>query len=69
LASINLIFIIELIVDQTILLMPKILILLLIILLIKLLAVEIEIIEDVNGEPISNLDVAKRVRYVVLSEL
>ncbi|MCA4774328.1 SurA N-terminal domain-containing protein [Wolbachia endosymbiont of Mansonella perstans] len=44
--------------------MRKILILLLIILPIKLLAVEIEIIADVNGEPISNLDVEKRVNLI-----
>ena len=44
--------------------MRKILILLLIILPIKLLAVEIEIIADVNGEPISNLDIEKRVNLI-----
>ncbi|MDR2609770.1 MAG: SurA N-terminal domain-containing protein [Rickettsiales bacterium] len=44
--------------------MRKILILLLIILPIRLLAVEIEIIADVNGEPISNLDIEKRVNLI-----
>jgi hypothetical protein len=44
--------------------MRKILILLLIILPIKLLAVEIEIIADVNGEPISNLDIEKRINLI-----
>ncbi|MDR0288921.1 MAG: SurA N-terminal domain-containing protein [Rickettsiales bacterium] len=44
--------------------MRKILILLLIILPIKLPAVEIEIIADVNGEPISNLDIEKRVNLI-----
>ncbi|QIT36035.1 SurA N-terminal domain-containing protein [Wolbachia endosymbiont of Brugia pahangi] len=44
--------------------MHKILILLLIILPIKLLAVEIEIIADVNGEPISNLDIEKRINLI-----
>ncbi|MGL9732554.1 MAG: SurA N-terminal domain-containing protein [Wolbachia sp.] len=44
--------------------MCKILILLLIILPIKLLAIEIEIIADVNGEPISNLDIEKHVNLI-----
>ncbi|MDR2978752.1 MAG: SurA N-terminal domain-containing protein [Rickettsiales bacterium] len=44
--------------------MRKILILLLIMLPIKLLAVEIEIIADVNGEPISNLDIERRVNLI-----
>ncbi|MFP3036377.1 MAG: SurA N-terminal domain-containing protein [Wolbachia sp.] len=44
--------------------MRKILILLLIILPIRLFAVEIEIIADVNGEPISNLDIEKRVNLI-----
>ncbi|NUY39296.1 peptidylprolyl isomerase [Wolbachia endosymbiont of Litomosoides brasiliensis] len=44
--------------------MHKILILLLIILPIKLLAVKIEIIADVNGEPISNLDIEKRINLI-----
>ncbi|MGL9717261.1 MAG: SurA N-terminal domain-containing protein [Wolbachia sp.] len=44
--------------------MRQILILLLIILPIKLLAVEIEIIADVNGEPISNLDIEKRINLI-----
>lgn len=44
--------------------MRKILILLLIILPIKLLAAEIKVIADVNGEPISNLDIEKRVNLI-----
>ncbi|MDR2831701.1 MAG: SurA N-terminal domain-containing protein [Rickettsiales bacterium] len=44
--------------------MYKILVLLLIILSLKLLAVEIEIIADVNGEPISNLDIEKRINLI-----
>ncbi|MGL9731672.1 MAG: SurA N-terminal domain-containing protein [Wolbachia sp.] len=44
--------------------MRKILILLLIILPIKLLAVEIKIIADVNDKPISNLDIEKRVNLI-----
>ncbi|QKX03106.1 peptidylprolyl isomerase [Wolbachia endosymbiont of Litomosoides sigmodontis] len=44
--------------------MHKMLILLLIILPIKLLAVKIEIIADVNGEPISNLDIEKRINLI-----
>ncbi|MDM8335385.1 SurA N-terminal domain-containing protein [Wolbachia pipientis] len=44
--------------------MRKILILLLIILPIKLLAVKIEIVADVNGEPISNLDIEKRINLI-----
>ncbi|QKX01523.1 peptidylprolyl isomerase [Wolbachia endosymbiont of Cruorifilaria tuberocauda] len=44
--------------------MHKILILLLIILPISLPAVEIEIIADVNGEPISSLDIEKRVNLI-----
>ncbi|WCR57935.1 SurA N-terminal domain-containing protein [Wolbachia endosymbiont of Ctenocephalides felis wCfeJ] len=44
--------------------MHKILILLLIILPIKLFAVGVEIIADVNGEPISNLDIEKRINLI-----
>ncbi|NSM56366.1 peptidylprolyl isomerase [Wolbachia endosymbiont of Atemnus politus] len=44
--------------------MRQILILLLVILPIRLLAVEIEIIADVNGEPISNLDIEKRINLI-----
>ncbi len=44
--------------------MCKPLILLLVILPIKLLAVEIEIVADVNGEPVSNLDVEKRINLI-----
>ncbi|QOD38607.1 SurA N-terminal domain-containing protein [Candidatus Wolbachia massiliensis] len=44
--------------------MRRVLILLLIILPIKLFAVEIEIIADVNGEPISNLDIEKRINLI-----
>ncbi len=44
--------------------MCKTLILLLVILPIKLLAVEIEIVADVNGEPVSNLDVEKRINLI-----
>ncbi|MGL9682115.1 MAG: SurA N-terminal domain-containing protein [Wolbachia sp.] len=44
--------------------MRKILILLLIILPIKLFAVEIKIIADVNDKPISNLDIEKRVNLI-----
>ncbi|WP_419247518.1 SurA N-terminal domain-containing protein [Wolbachia endosymbiont of Rhagoletis indifferens] len=44
--------------------MHKILILLLIVLPLRLLATEIEIIADVNGEPISNLDIEKRINFI-----
>ncbi|MDF0607920.1 SurA N-terminal domain-containing protein [Wolbachia endosymbiont of Onchocerca gibsoni] len=44
--------------------MCKTLILLLVMLPIKLLAVEIEIVADVNGEPVSNLDVEKRINLI-----
>ncbi|WP_265031200.1 SurA N-terminal domain-containing protein [Wolbachia endosymbiont (group A) of Tiphia femorata] len=44
--------------------MYKILILLLIVLPLRLLATEIEIIADVNGEPISNLDIEKRINFI-----
>lgn len=44
--------------------MYKILILLLIVLPLRLLATEIEIIADVNGEPISNLDIKKRINFI-----
>ncbi len=44
--------------------MCRTLILLLVILPIKLLAVEIEIVADVNGEPVSNLDVEKRINLI-----
>ncbi len=44
--------------------MYKILILLLIMLPLRLLATKIEIIADVNGEPISNLDIEKRINFI-----
>ncbi|MDG7056072.1 MAG: SurA N-terminal domain-containing protein [Wolbachia endosymbiont of Meromenopon meropis] len=44
--------------------MQKILILILVILPIKLLSIEIEIIADVNNEPISNLDIEKRINLI-----
>lgn len=44
--------------------MHKMLILLLIILPLRLLATEIEIIADVNGEPVSNLDIERRVNFI-----
>lgn len=44
--------------------MHKILILLLIMLPLKLLATEIEIVADVNGEPISNLDIERRINFI-----
>lgn len=44
--------------------MHRILILLLVILPLKLFATDIEIIADVNGEPISNLDVEKRIKLI-----
>ncbi|WCR54032.1 MAG: Chaperone SurA [Wolbachia endosymbiont of Ctenocephalides orientis wCori] len=44
--------------------MRKILVLLLIILPLKLYAVEIEVIADVNGVPISNLDIEKRISSI-----
>lgn len=44
--------------------MYKILILLLIVLPLRLLATEIEIVADVNGEPISNLDIKKRINFI-----
>ncbi|KLT23451.1 SurA N-terminal domain containing protein [Wolbachia endosymbiont of Armadillidium vulgare str. wVulC] len=44
--------------------MHKILILLLIMLPLRLLATEIEIVADVNGEPISNLDIEKRINLI-----
>ncbi|WP_264376558.1 MULTISPECIES: SurA N-terminal domain-containing protein [unclassified Wolbachia] len=44
--------------------MHKILILILIMLPLRLLATEIEIVADVNGEPISNLDIEKRVNFI-----
>ncbi|WP_253302933.1 SurA N-terminal domain-containing protein [Wolbachia endosymbiont of Psylliodes chrysocephala] len=44
--------------------MHKILILLLIVLPLRLLAAEIEIVADVNGEPISNLDIEKRINFI-----
>lgn len=44
--------------------MHKILILLLIMLPLRLLATEIEIVADVNGEPISNLDIERRINFV-----
>ncbi|AZU37421.1 peptidylprolyl isomerase [Wolbachia endosymbiont of Bemisia tabaci] len=44
--------------------MHKILILILIILPIRLLATEIEIVADVNGEPISNLDIERRINFI-----
>ncbi len=55
LASVDSVFIIEL---------YKILILLLIMLPLRLLATKIEIIADVNGEPISNLDIEKRINFI-----
>lgn len=62
LASIDSVFIIELVVNFTC--MYKILILLLIVLPLRLLATEIEIVADVNGEPISNLDIEKRINFI-----
>ncbi len=62
LASIDSVFIIELVINLTY--MHKILILLLIVLPLRLLATEIEIIADVNGEPISNLDIEKRINFI-----
>lgn len=44
--------------------MHRILILLLVILPLKLFATDIEIIADVNGEPISNLDIEKRIKLI-----
>lgn len=44
--------------------MHKILILLLIMLPLRLLATEIEIVADVNGEPISNLDIERRINFI-----
>ncbi|MGL9759646.1 MAG: SurA N-terminal domain-containing protein, partial [Wolbachia sp.] len=44
--------------------MHKILILILIILPLRLLAAEIKIVADVNGEPISNLDIEKRINLI-----
>ncbi|MGL9726196.1 MAG: SurA N-terminal domain-containing protein [Wolbachia sp.] len=44
--------------------MHKILILLLIILPLRLLATEIEIVADVNDEPISNLDIERRINFI-----
>ncbi|RDD34348.1 Chaperone SurA [Wolbachia endosymbiont of Cylisticus convexus] len=44
--------------------MHKILILLLIMLSLRLLATEIEIVADVNGEAISNLDIEKRINFI-----
>lgn len=44
--------------------MHKILILLLIVLPLRLLATKIEIVADVNGEPISNLDIEKRINFI-----
>lgn len=62
LASVDSVFIIELVVNLTY--MHKILILLLIVLPLRLLATEIEIVADVNGEPISNLDIEKRINFI-----
>lgn len=62
LASIDSVFIIELVINFTC--MYKILILLLIVLPLRLLATEIEIVADVNGEPISNLDIEKRINFI-----
>ncbi|VVC31028.1 Trigger factor/SurA domain [Cinara cedri] len=44
--------------------MHRIVILLLVILPLKLFAINIEIIADVNGEPISNLDIEKRIKLI-----
>lgn len=44
--------------------MHKTLILILIMLPLRLLATEIEIIADVNGEPISNLDIERRINFI-----
>ncbi|BET35628.1 MULTISPECIES: SurA N-terminal domain-containing protein [Wolbachia] len=44
--------------------MHKILILILIMLPLRLLATEIEIVADVNGEPISNLDIERRINLI-----
>ncbi|WP_264703570.1 SurA N-terminal domain-containing protein [Wolbachia endosymbiont (group A) of Volucella inflata] len=44
--------------------MYRILILLLMVLPLRLLATEIEIVADVNGEPISNLDIEKRINFI-----
>ncbi|WP_264684900.1 MULTISPECIES: SurA N-terminal domain-containing protein [unclassified Wolbachia] len=44
--------------------MHKILILILIMLPLRLLATEIEIVADVNGEPISNLDIERRINFI-----
>ncbi|WP_343289374.1 SurA N-terminal domain-containing protein [Wolbachia endosymbiont of Encarsia formosa] len=44
--------------------MHKILILILIMLPLRLLATEIEIVADVNGEPISNLDIERRIKFI-----
>lgn len=46
--------------------MHRILILLLVILPLKLFATDVEIIADVNGEPISNLDIEKRIKLTTL---
>lgn len=62
LASVDSVFIIELVVNLTY--MHKILILLLIVLPLRLLATEIEIVADVNGEPISNLDIERRINFI-----
>lgn len=44
--------------------MHKILILILIMLPLRLLATEIEIVADINGEPISNLDIERRINFI-----
>ncbi|WP_353275971.1 SurA N-terminal domain-containing protein [Wolbachia endosymbiont (group B) of Xylocampa areola] len=44
--------------------MHKILILILTMLPLRLLATEIEIVADVNGEPISNLDIERRINFI-----
>ncbi|OCA06586.1 SurA N-terminal domain-containing protein [Wolbachia endosymbiont of Trichogramma pretiosum] len=44
--------------------MHKMLILILIMLPLRLLATEIEIVADVNGEPISNLDIERRINFI-----
>uniref|UniRef100_A0A3B0J1H3 Chaperone SurA n=1 Tax=Wolbachia endosymbiont of Aleurodicus floccissimus TaxID=2152762 RepID=A0A3B0J1H3_9RICK len=44
--------------------MHKILILILIMLPLRLLATEIKIVADVNGEPISNLDIERRINFI-----
>ncbi|UIP93032.1 SurA N-terminal domain-containing protein [Wolbachia endosymbiont of Anopheles demeilloni] len=44
--------------------MHKILILILIMFPLRLLATEIEIVADVNGEPISNLDIERRINFI-----